>query len=40
MRSRTELLFNGLSANLVGPGLVGVDKSKLKVSAITMRSLV
>ena len=40
IRSMTELLPILLSANLVGPGLVGVERSKSNESAIMRRSLV
>ena len=38
MRSMTELLFVLLSANLVGPGLTGDDKSRSRVLAMVSRS--
>ena len=37
MRSRTELRFALLSANLVGPGLMGEERSRLYRSAIIVR---
>ena len=40
MRSRTELRFVLLSANLVGPGLIGEERSRLYESAIIVRSSV
>ena len=39
-RSRTELVSRWLSANLVGPGFIGVASSRSRLSAMDIRSSV
>ena len=39
-KSMTEFMSRGLSANLVGPGLMGGERSRPRLSAKVSRSLV